>query len=661
MRISILFFKFAPVFENKMSNIINLKSMRKLFTLALMCMLTFAGFAQDPGTYDESFGVNGVANFAPSSSHDFIETVLTQEDGKIITVGRSRYDASNYDVYVSRQNTDGTLDANYGMNGIMHLQATPAIYINAGRDAVFGNDGLLYVCGYTYDYTDNQGFVYCLDENGFEYPYFGNNGVALSEYGGGIVYEAIDIDSYGRPIVTGYLNDTVFVRRFNLAGIPDPNFGENGTLKIDIPGSLFSFAYDIKVLPDNKILVSGFRLDLETSMQKAFLVRLTANGSLDSTFGNGGVLILNVGPFADYANAIDIAPDGNYIIAGHSELPSNDEVLPRYESFVTRVKTDGTIDSSFGTNGFTRFESFSGEGCINNSETVVVADDGQIFGTYYSYNYFTLASRAYVYNVDQNGQLKESFAGTGILPLSEDNIDIDGITEIRTYSAALRPDGKLVVGGYAYHNDGYASDIFVACINTDIEGDDPIDPEIYPADVELTTEAIDAHTIKANVIPNEYTVEYHIGYVSKTMFDQVGAEMLAQAIQADGNPQTDAKEFTYGDLEEQTEYVVIATAKNEADEWIVKTSNVTTPQGIGYEDIEATRFNIYPNPATSVVFIETNGNAQVSIIDITGRIVKEVETTENVTTISVNDINRGVYFIMVQDANNRIVEKLVVK
>ena len=61
------------------------------------------------------------------------------------------------------------------------------------------------------------------------------------------------------------------------------------------------------------------------------------------------------------------------------------------------------------------------------------------------------------------------------------------------------------------------------------------------------------------------------------------------------------------------------------------------------------------------VFSETNGNAQVSIIDITGRIVKEVETTENVTTISVNDINRGVYFINVEQNNGvSTTQKIVV-
>ncbi len=633
--------------------------MRKLFTLALMCMLTFAGFAQDPGTYDESYGVNGVTNFAPSSSHDFLETILVQEDGKTITVGRSRYDGVNYDVFVSRQNTDGSLDANYGMNGIMHLQPTPAIYINAGRDAAFGKDGLLYICGYTYDYTNNQGFVYCVDENGFEYPFFGDNGVALSEYGGGIVYEAIDIDTYGRPLVTGYLNDTVFVRRYNVAGIEDPNFGDNGTVKIDIPGSLFSFAYDIKVLPDNKILVSGFRIDLETSIQKAFLVRLTANGSLDTSFGDNGTVILNVGPLADFANAIAVAPDGSYIVAGHSEIPSNDEVYSRYETFVTRVKTDGSIDTSFGNNGFARFESFSGEGCVNNSETVTVAEDGQIFGTYYSYNFFTDESRAYIYNIDSNGQPKESFAGTGILPITENNLDIDGVVEIRTYSSALRPDGKLVVGGYAYNNDGYSAEVFVACVNTDIEGGD--EPEVFPADVEVEAEAVTPYSVKATFTPNEYTTEYHAGIIAVAFFEQMGEEVIVEALKADGNPLTGVQEITYNELTPETAYYVVVVAKNEADEWVVVKGEVTTPQVDGLEDVNATYFNIYPNPATSTVFVETNGNAQVSIIDITGRIVKEVETTGNVTTISVDDINKGVYFIMVQDANNRIVEKLVVK
>lgn len=526
--------------------------MRKLFTLALMCMLAYVGFAQDPGTYDETFGINGFADFAPSASHDFIETVLVQDDGKIITTGRSRYDASNYDAYISRHNADGTIDVDYGMGGITHIQATPAIYINAGRDAAFGKDGLMYICGYTYDYTNNQGFVCCFDENGFANPYFGTEGITISEYGGGIVYEAIAVDSEGRPVVTGYLNDIVLVRRYDLTGAPDATFGDNGTVMVNIPGSMFSYAYDIIILPDDKIIISGFRVDEATYTHEAYVARLLADGSLDTTFGGSGFVAIKAGQISDYATSISVTPEGDYIVAGHNDLESIDN-LPRSEAYVTRIKADGTIDATFGTNGFTRFETFSGNGCENNCETATVAHDGQIFGSYYSFNHYTEESRAYIFNLDSNGQLKESFAGTGILPVTESNLDIEGIVEIRTFSVALNNDGKLIVGGFAYNNDGYSSEIFIGRVNTDVQ------------------------------------------------------------------------------------------------------------PTIGCEEIEATGFNVYPNPATSTIFVETNDNAQVDIVDMTGRCVKSFEVTDNVSSINIEDINEGVYFMMIQNGDSRLVEKLVIK
>lgn len=631
--------------------------MKKIFTLALMCLLAFTGFSQDPGTFDSSFGTDGIARFTPSSSHDFLEKILIQEDGKILTTGRSRYDNSNYDIYVSRQNADGSLDATFGTNGISHYQATQAIYINAARDIAFGNDGLIFIAGYTYDFTNNEGFVLCIDENGYEYPYFGNNGFAISEYGGGIVYEALDVDSYGRPIVTGYLNDTIVVRRYNAVGQLDPSFGDNGTVQIGFDDALFSFGYAINVLEDNKILVAGTKVELGTNILNAFIMRLKANGTLDNTFGDNGCLNLNVGDLAEYALDIAIDADGNYLVAGHNEIPNNSETLPKYEAYVTRVLSNGTVDTSFGTNGFTRFELFEGEVATNNSEAVVGAQDGQIFGTIYSFDHDTQDSRAYVYNLNENGQLNEDFAGTGILPITLQSGDI----EVRTAAAAMQEDGKLLIGGIFFNNDGYASDVFVTRINTSVEGDGPIDPEVFPADVLVEAEAIDAYSVKATFTPNEHTTEYHAGILAVEFFDAMGEDLVVEALKADGNPLTGVKEVTYNDLTPLTAYYVVVVAKNEADEWVVVKGEVTTPEGIGYEEIEATQFNVYPNPATSTIFVETNGNAQVSIIDMTGRVVKEMVITDNISAINIEDINEGVYFIMIQNENNRIVEKLVVK
>ena len=71
-------------------------------------------------------------------------------------------------------------------------------------------------------------------------------------------------------------------------------------------------------------------------------------------------------------------------------------------------------------------------------------------------------------------------------------------------------------------------------------------------------------------------------------------------------------------------------------------------------------FNVYPNPATSVVFVESNVNAKASIIDMIGRSVKEVEFTGN-AAIDIEDLNRGIYFISIQGENSQHVQKLVVK
>ena len=71
-------------------------------------------------------------------------------------------------------------------------------------------------------------------------------------------------------------------------------------------------------------------------------------------------------------------------------------------------------------------------------------------------------------------------------------------------------------------------------------------------------------------------------------------------------------------------------------------------------------FNVYPNPATSVVFVESSVNAKASIIDMIGRSVKEVEFTGN-AAIDIEDLNRGIYFISIQGENSQHVQKLVVK
>ena len=444
--------------------------MKRLFTLILV-LCVFNSLAQNIGELNTDFGNDGSYVFEPSTAHDFLEKILVQDDGKILTVGKARVDGSKYSIYVSRHNADGSLDATYRDGGIAYFKATPNIYMNCAFDAELNDDGLLFVTGYTFDYSNNSAFILCLDENGFEYTDFGDNGYAISDYGHGIVYEAIDIDTDGRPIVAGYYDDQILVRRHDTNGTLDSTFGDNGTsiIILDSTPWAYCYAYDIEALEDGKIIVAGHKVSADM-LYESYLLRLNADGTLDDTFADNGVLYINAGEYAEYATTIGVQADGKYLVGGHDDLLTY-APYPRCESYITRVNTDGTIDETFGNDGFVKIEQFSGDGCTNECYSVMAAPDGQIFGTVYSYNHNSLATRAYVYNLDENGQFKEDFAGTGIMVLPQiENEEL----KITTSSLALQNDSNLLVGGYIASDNNSNQKLFMSCVNVDIESGEDI-------------------------------------------------------------------------------------------------------------------------------------------------------------------------------------------
>ena len=558
--------------------------MKKLFTLALACVLAFASFAQEPGEIDTNFGTDGVYVFHPSKVDafgyfDYVYKVLVQEDGKILTIGESRTDKYNYAIYISRHNTDGTLDETYGEGGYVFLKVDELIYKNCPYDAVL-KDGMLYIAGYAFNGL-NAGFVLCLDENGFENEDFGEGGWAVTEQDQyGLVYEGIDIDSKGRCVVVGYYNDEIIVRRYTAKGNLDMTFGEDGTsyIELDSDPSTHSYAYDVKILDDGKIILCGDKRASggDGMFIWSYMMRLKANGEIDETFGENGIVYLWTGEYAEFALSIDVQPNGKYLVGGHDELWSDTPELPRYESFVTRVNTDGTIDETFGEEGYVKIEPFQGDGCVNYSYSILAAQDGQIFGTVYSRNISEDLYRAYVYNLTEDGQFNENFAGSGIVPLPKVYEEQD---EINTYSIALQGNDKIIVAGYAAY-------------------DDP-----------------------AVAGPGDYTKIY-----------------LASV-----NVAVESNEGNEGNEGEEGE--------EEGDD------------NVGFEEMQNVAFSINPNPATTTIFIESalNESAQVSIIDLTGRCVKEVVISNTVSSINIEDVESGVYFISVQQGDNNYVEKLVVK
>lgn len=625
--------------------------MKKLFVFTLFSVLFFTLKAQNsnPGTLDESFADAGIARMSPSPYFDFISALLLQDDGKIITVGRSRQDGANYWVYASRQNADGSLDLSYGENGFVIIQADPLIYLNESRDAKLAQDGTLIISGHMYDgnMSINKSFILNIDENGFPNVNFGDNGLVFSENGHGIVYESVEIDSNGRILVCGYKDDKIYLIRYTSNGEIDNTFGVNGETIIEFDDANYSYGWNLAFDENENIIVVASKISNTTNSHSALVCRLDSNGNVDESFGLNGFVDLNIGMGHEYPLAVKLQPSGDYIVAGHSMIQDPQEL--RYEVFYTRITPDGSVDNAFGNDGYTKLEPLTN--ASHSCYGLAIAHDGQIFSSFYAYVFSSELNKAYTINLDEDGHLKENFADSGILTFDFTN------PEVQVSEAVLQNDGKLLVGGYLYDGN-LATEIFVARINTDVEPQEPT----VPSEIELEVEVLGATSVKVIAAPNEYTTEYHIGVVSQDEFNELGQVAVVDAIRNDGEAHNGELEFTFAELEANTYYYVVATGLNAENEWGETALSLFRTEYEGVEEMNNDDFRLFPNPASSMILVETDSDVKacISIHDLTGRCVKEMEINGN-TLIDVEDLSTGMYFIKIQDADNQIVRKILVE
>ena len=178
--------------------------------------------------------------------------------------------------------------------------------------------------------------------------------------------------------------------------------------------------------------------------------------------------------------------------------------------------------------------------------------------------------------------------------------------------------------------------------------------------------------IIADALPNSATSEYHYAFVKVEKFEEWGEEYAIFQLLRDQHPVcgNDFWQLDIAYFEEGVEYFCYAIGYN-ADAELGEPTYVRFTVGgdggggdddddddddEGINEISGNKFTVSPNPAKSTVNVNVNGNAQVRIFDMTGRCVKEVNAMGN-TTINVEDLNKGIYFVNV----NGNVQKLVIE
>jgi uncharacterized delta-60 repeat protein len=123
------------------------------------------------------------------------------------------------------------------------------------------------------------------------------------------------------------------------AGDLDSTFGNKGIFA----ATSLSEANAVAIQSDGKIVVAG-----AGASNGDFLVRLNINGTLDSSFGSGGIASFAPQQISFGFFALAIQSDGKIVAAADGALNGREAVMQ-----VARVNTDGSLDTSFGSGGFT--------------------------------------------------------------------------------------------------------------------------------------------------------------------------------------------------------------------------------------------------------------------------------------------------------------------
>jgi uncharacterized delta-60 repeat protein len=178
-------------------------------------------------------------------------------------------------------------------------------------------------------------------------PSFGTNGKVITDFGSNNYVRAIAVQSDGKIVAAGNAQASHMqfaLARHNPDGTLDESFGTGGKVTTTI-GTDDAFAYAVALQSDGRIVAAGY---IRSMGNRFALARYNTNGTLDTSFGTGGIVTTQFSSIA-FAYALAIQPDGKIIAAGNitiftSQINNDDFALARYN-------TNGTLDASFGTGG----------------------------------------------------------------------------------------------------------------------------------------------------------------------------------------------------------------------------------------------------------------------------------------------------------------------
>lgn len=328
------------------------------------------------GTLDESFGTGGVTQgivTVQSTTWAQNNTLEMLPNGKLIMTS-SRIANTSLGLYVSRFNSDGSVDPDFGDGGTATYQV-----FNSGDDyshsMTVQPDGKVIVVGQGQSFS-GVSFQMCairLLSNGELDESFADEGIFTYNHGTSddrIMDVALQSDGKiilaGNSTYSGY--GTNIVMRLTQDGVVDETFATDGIFEYSSTSNVgYEYANAVCIGAQDEIHITGHAAEVANGRTDLMVLKLTPDGEFDTNFGEGGSLVLHLGDDWDYGEDILLDEEGRILVS--CTHYTHDYI----GGLILRFLPDGELDNSFGDEG-----TASVGGSYMRAENIRLQADGKI-------------------------------------------------------------------------------------------------------------------------------------------------------------------------------------------------------------------------------------------------------------------------------------------